>query len=202
MVKVHYPRRDADRRFPDNGVMRLGIDLDGVVANFNKGWIDFYNREFGTELIPEQVDAWDGLTAITHFEDMGAFWRWSSDLDGRSLFWHLEPFQGAVEALHELDREGHEIVILTTKPPFAIDDTHEWIAANRIPSTEIHILEHKWEVDCDVYLDDGPHILPKLVEHRPDRLVCRYVRPWNTPVTGARDVHDFDEFRALVARVA
>ena len=181
--------------------MRLGIDLDGVVADFSKGWVDFYNRDFGADLEPDLVVAWDGLTTMTHFEDMGAFWRWSSDLDGRSLFWHLETFPGAVEALRELDAEGHHIVILTTKPHFAIADTHEWIAAHEIPTNEIHILEDKWRIDCDVYLDDGPRILPDLVAHRPDRLVCRYVRPWNTPVTGAVDVADFDEFRAVVGSV-
>jgi 5'(3')-deoxyribonucleotidase len=181
--------------------MRLGIDLDGVVANFTKGWVDFYNRDFGADLRTELVDTWDGLTTITHFEDMESFWRWSSDLDGRSLFWHLETFPGAVEALHRLDEDGHEIVILTTKPTFAVEDTHEWITSQSIPAKEIHILEDKWRIDCDVYLDDGPHVLPGLVAHRPDRLVCRYVRPWNRPIAGAVDVADFDEFRALVRSV-
>jgi hypothetical protein len=178
--------------------MRLGIDLDGVVADFSKGWIDLYNREFGTELRVEQADTWDGITSITHFEDMREFWKWSSDLDGRTLFWHLETFPGAVQALQDLDREGHQIVIVTMKPSFAIDDTHDWVAAQGIPASEIHILEDKWRIDCDVYLDDGPHVLPGLVANRPDRTVCRYVRPWNRAVPGAVDVRDFDEFRALV----
>jgi 5'(3')-deoxyribonucleotidase len=178
--------------------MRLGIDLDGVVANFTKGWIDLYNKEFGTALRVEQAETWDGMTTITHFEDMRDFWRWTSDLDGRSLFWHLETFPGAVDALQALHSEGHEIIVVTMKPSFAIDDTHQWIEKHQIPASEIHILEDKWKVDCDVYLDDGPHILPGLVANRPDRLVCRFVRPWNTPVTGAVDVSDFAEFRALV----
>ncbi|HEY4606894.1 MAG TPA: hypothetical protein VIH55_04525 [Acidimicrobiia bacterium] len=179
--------------------MRLGIDLDGVVANFTKGWIDFYNRDFGTDLTVAQADTWDGIPSLTHFEDMDGFWKWTSNLDGRSLFWHLETFPGAVEALQRLDQEGHQIVILTTKPSFAVDDTHEWIASKGIPASEIHILEDKWLVDCEVYLDDGPLVLAGLVAHRPDRAVCRYVRPWNRPIPGARDVRDFDEFRALVA---
>jgi 5'(3')-deoxyribonucleotidase len=181
--------------------MRLGIDLDGVVANFTKGWIDFYNREFGTDLTVEQAVSWDGVTSITHFPDMGAFWKWSSKLDGRSLFWHLETFPGAVETLHQLDEEGHDIVILTTKPAFAVDDTYEWIEAKGIPTSEIHILEDKWLVDCDVYLDDGPHVLDELVAHRPDRVVCRFVRPWNRSLPGAVDIRDFDEFRALIRRL-
>ena len=32
--------------------MRIGVDLDGVVANFTKGWTEQYKIEFGKE-IPE-----------------------------------------------------------------------------------------------------------------------------------------------------
>lgn len=182
--------------------MRLGIDLDGVVANFTKGWMDFYNREFGTQLSIDDSRKWNDLVDLTHFADIDQFWKWSSDLDGRSVFWHLEPFPGAVEALSALHESGHDIVIVTTKPAFAVDDTHEWIESHRIPTDEIHILEDKWLVSCDIYLDDGPHILPSLLEHRPEATVCRYVRPWNRPLPGAVDVHDFDEFREVVDRVA
>jgi 5'(3')-deoxyribonucleotidase len=182
-------------------MVRLGIDLDGVVADFTKGWIDFYNRDFGTELTPDQIVTWNGMTEITHFEKMSEFWRWSSDLDGRSLFWHLEPFPGAIEALHRLHEDGHEIVILTMKPSFAKEDTHEWIASQGIPTTEVHILDDKWRIDCDAYLDDAPRVLRDLAANRPDRLVCRYVRPWNRPLAGAVDVANFDEFRDLLRPV-
>ncbi len=182
--------------------MRLGIDLDGVVANFTQGWMHFYNRDFGTSLVVADSQRWHDLVDLTHFRDIDEFWRWTSDLDGRSIFWHLEPFPGAIEAVQALDEEGHDIIIVTTKPGFAVDDTHEWIEEHGIPASEIHILEDKWLVDCDVYLDDGPHVLPGLVEHRPNATVCRYVRPWNEPVPGAIDVRDFDEFREVVDRLS
>lgn len=181
--------------------MRLGIDLDGVVANFTLGWMTFYNRDFGTKLGVEDSQRWNDLVDLTHFENIGEFWRWCSDLDGRSVFWHLEPFPGAVEALQDLADAGHEIVIITTKPHFAVGDTHEWIERHGIPTEEIHILEEKWLVECDVYLDDGPHVLPRLVAERPDATVCRYVRPWNHSVPGAIDINDFEEFRELVDRL-
>lgn len=182
--------------------MRLGIDLDGVVANFTQGWMYFYNREFGTELVAEDSQRWHDLVDLTHFDEIDQFWDWSSDLDGRSVFWHLEPFPGAIEAVQSLAEAGHRIVIVTTKPHFAAQDTHEWIETHGIPTSEIHILEDKWLVDCDVYLDDGPYVLPGLVEHRPNSTVCRYVRPWNQPVPGAVDIHNFDEFRKVVDRLA
>jgi 5'(3')-deoxyribonucleotidase len=182
--------------------MQLGIDLDGVVANFTRGWIDFYNRDFGTALVEGDSTRWNDIVELTHFANEGEFWHWSSDLDGRSLFWHLEPFPGAVAALQSLTEAGHRIVILTTKPDFAVDDTHDWVEKNEVPADEIHILEDKWLIDCDVYLDDGPHLIPRLVRERPESTVCRYVRPWNRPVPGAVDVRDFHEFREIVDRLA
>ena len=182
--------------------LRLGIDLDGVVADFTSGWMAFYNREFGTDLKVEDSVTWNGLVELTHFRSMGEFWHWASDLDGKSLFWHLGTFPGAVDALHALAAEGHHIAILTTKPEFAVHDTFDWLARNQLPTTEVHILEDKWRVDCDVYLDDSPVVLPRLVAHRGDRTICRFVRPWNKPVEGAIDVTGFPDFREVVSRLA
>lgn len=182
--------------------MRLGIDLDGVVANFTKGWMAFYNDQFGTTLEEADSKNWGDLVNLTHFDHIDEFWEWSSDLDGRSVFWHLEPFPGAVEALRALVDEGHHIVVLTTKPEFAVGDTYAWIERHRIPAAEVHILEDKWLVQCGVYLDDGPHVLPGLVKHRPESTICRYVRPWNRPVSGAIDVESFADFAEVVHRLA
>ena len=181
--------------------MRLGIDLDGVVADFNTGWISRYNADFGTDLAFDAVRAWNAIPSLTHFRHMGEFWKWAQDHDGHSLFRHLEPYDGSVETLWELVQDHHEVVILTTKPHWAIHDTFAWIGEHRLPTREVHILEHKWDVDCDVYLEDAPHNLQRLISHRPDRLVCRFVRPWNSALEGVRDVKRWQEFRDIVQSV-
>ena len=177
--------------------MRLGIDLDGVVADFNRGWVERYNREFGADLTPDAVRTWDAAEDLTHFEDMSAFWQWAREGEGGSIFRHLETYPGAVAALERLARH-HEVVIVTTKPRWAIHDTFAWIADHRIPTREVHMTEAKWRVPCDVYLDDAPHQLVELHRNRPEALTCRFVRPWNAPIPGVRDVHDWDEFVELV----
>lgn len=178
--------------------MRLGIDLDGVVANFTAGWIGFYNEQFGTHLHEDDVDGWGVIPHLTHFHSMHHFWEWARHLDGASLFRHLDTYPGAVETLWELRWSGHDIVIITTKPGWAIHDTFAWISEQRLPTREVHITRDKWEIDCHLYLDDSPGQLRNYLRHRPDRGVVRYVRRWNSPIEGAIDVDDWSGFRDLV----
>ncbi len=179
--------------------LRLGIDLDGVVADFNAGWISRYNQQFGTELLPEHVDVWDAPTTLTHFTDMRQFWRWArTSGEGASIFRILEPYSGALDALGRLAR-NHHVVVLTTKPSFAVHDTFEWIAEHRLPTTEVHIVDDKSDVDCDVYLDDADHNLERIRAVHPEALVSRFVRPWNRPHPGVVDVRSWPEFESLVA---
>jgi len=180
--------------------MRLGIDLDGVVANFTLGWMTRYNAETGASLRPEEVSTWGAMIPLTRFQTMGEFWRWAHNGPGPSIFRNLPTYPGAVEALQRLSAKN-DIVIITTKPPWAVPDTEAWIIDVGIPTDEVHYTSEKWRVDCEVYLDDAPHQLEELTLHRPDREVCRYVRPWNAPVRGARDIRDWDEFSALVDQV-
>lgn len=182
--------------------LRVGIDLDGVVADFNSGWVRRYNEDFGAELSHDAVGVWDGLHELTHFRHMEEFWDWARRQEGGSIFRHLEPYEGALEALQRLSRAGHSVVVLTSKPDWAVHDTFAWIAEHRLPTREVHMTEEKWRVPCDVYLDDAPHQLARLHETRPEALTCRYVRPWNRPLPGVRDVHGWDDFLQVVDDLA
>ena len=182
--------------------MRLGIDLDGVVANFIEGWMTRYNLEFGTSLTPDLVEHWDAASDLTHFTDLCEFWDWAgAGGSGPSVFRNLSLYPGAKRTLCDLAAD-HDIVILSMKPDWAAADTFAWIGDRHIPTREVHLLRDKWLVDCDIYLDDSPHVIPRLVENRPGSVVCRYVRPWNEQVAGAADVYGWEDFAGLVNREA
>jgi 5'(3')-deoxyribonucleotidase len=182
--------------------MRLGIDLDGVVCDFNAGWMELHKAEFGSALVPEMVVSWDNLHELGGFQDMNAFWRWArGTADRPSIFRHLQPFPHAVETLHRLRAAGHRVVIVTAKPRWAIADTLRWVADHDLPTEEIHIRYRKHTVQCDVYLDDSPLVLPELLSYRPDAVICRMIRPWNVPVAGAIDIADWTEFGEFVDRL-
>lgn len=183
--------------------MRLGIDMDGVLCRFNDGWTAIHRSEFGSDVHAGLVLEWDGLHAIGGFGDMDAFWKWAGPQDHRpSIFRHLEAFDGAIEAVHQLAAEGHDLVIITAKPPWAVPDTLFWLADQAIPVTAVHFVENKASVACDLYIDDAPHNLEEIAAARPEATVLRMVRPWNEPVEGVTDVGDWTEIYDVVTALS
>ena len=181
--------------------MRLGIDLDGVVADFNSGWMRRYNDQFGTSLDSSMVTTWNAMLELTRFDTMQEFWGWAEGGTRPSIFRDLPTFPEAVPTLQRLARD-HKIVIITTKPRWAVHDTFAWISEKGLPTSEVHMISRKWEVECDVYLDDAPHLLPRLVTYRPDATVVRFARPWNHDVEGTLTVESWAEFERLVSDFA
>jgi 5'(3')-deoxyribonucleotidase len=180
--------------------IRVGVDMDGVLADFNTGWMRRYNDEFGTALEAAQVIRWDGLEDLTHFGSMAEFWDWARG-EGRSTFRDAPALPGAIEAVTRIARR-HRLVIVSSKFAWAIPDSLAWLADHGVPAREVHFLWDKSLARCDVYLDDAPHILRALVARRPEATVCRMVCAWNEPLAGVVDVHSWDEFEELVERVA
>ena len=180
--------------------IRVGIDMDGVLADFNTGWMSRYNAEFGTDLEASMVQEWNGLHTLTHFETMGQFWEWAQG-DGRSTFRDAPPLPGAIEGIKRIGAK-HRVCIVSSKFDWAIPDSLAWLADHDVPAREVHFLWDKTLAQCDVYLDDAPHQLEELTEGVPHAVVCRMVHPWNDPMEGVVDIHSWEEFEAVVDRVA
>jgi 5'(3')-deoxyribonucleotidase len=196
-VSSHPGKRPFDDLLPG---IRVGVDMDGVLADFNTGWMQRYNREFGTRLTAAQVQQWDGLHDLTHFPTMADFWAWAQG-NGRSTFRDAPPLPGAIEAVRRIAAR-HRLCIVSSKFTWAIPDSLAWLADHGVPAREVHFLWDKSRAGCDVYLDDAPHQLRALRMNQPDAVVCRMVHPWNEAMPDIEDVHDWADFEAIVERVA
>lgn len=77
--------------------------------------------------------------------------------------------------------DTHDLVIVTKRPPGARVATLEWLAEQRIPAAEVHILDPKTgvksAVPCDFYVDDAPAVVEELAGA--GKLVYLLDRPWN-----------------------
>ena len=103
--------------------MRIGVDLDGVVADFTDGWTSQYEKDFGKKISENDITEWGLAKPLTHFEEEVDFWNWAKDIDGASIFRNLKTYNNAIEVLVDLSLKGHEIVIISSKPWWSIHDT-------------------------------------------------------------------------------
>ena len=99
------------------------------------------------------------------YEAHGRYRKWAKNINGSSIFRNLDIYEDSLEVLYDLSKMGHEIVIISSKPWWSIHDTLMWLGEKKIPTKEIHFIEDKWKIDCDVYIDDAPYQLDNYVKN-------------------------------------
>jgi uncharacterized HAD superfamily protein len=104
--------------------MKIGIDLDSVVADLMSPLVDFHNKNYGTKLKPSDhvtfsIEKIWKCTEEEAIERCFKFYR--SDFMNQ-----VKPLPGAIEGINFLSRR-HELHIITSRPHFISNDTVNWI---------------------------------------------------------------------------
>lgn len=140
----------------------LGVDLDGVVA-------DFYGRLRGIaaeflgvpiETLPEKVryglPEWK-LNRAGGYEALHRF-----AVTQRDLFEKLEPLPGAPAVLRRLSAKNIRIRIITHRLYIkffhleTVRQTTEWLDIHGIPYWDLCFMKDKAAVGADLYIEDSP----------------------------------------------
>ena len=157
----------------------LGVDLDGVVADFVRG-------------LKPIAEEWLGVEENSLTDDISyGFPEWSLDSCGgyealhrfavkeRGLFRHLPPIDGAPSALRRLSSRGIRIRIITHRLYIqwfhreAIQQTTEWLEQNGVPYWDLCFMRDKAAVGADLYLEDSPANIEALRAEGHDTVVFR-----------------------------
>lgn len=157
---------------------RAGLDMDGVLYDWNGTATYLLNTRFGYQL-QKDWPHWshrDNGIADEHWE-----WLWSEGIK-LGLFRHGNCYKGAFDAVQQLQHRGWRIVIITSRPESARQDTLDWLSFHGIPTDEVHVLGNnrlKSDVKhCNLYVDDRVENVDELARATTGRVLLMD-RPWN-----------------------
>ncbi|MFA9429134.1 hypothetical protein [Egicoccus sp. AB-alg2] len=179
----------------------LGVDLDGVCADYEGAFRASVVRHFGRhpdQLPPQTVmDAYSqwGLT----FEEFEQAHK-KAVLEDR-MFRHMDPLPGVSEALWRLSDAGVWIRIITHRLLFnwahesSAADTAFWLDQHNIPYRDLCFIGDKPNVGADLYVDDSPSNV--LALRGAGRAVIVFDQPYNRDLPSPR-AHTWDDVVALV----
>jgi 5'(3')-deoxyribonucleotidase len=158
----------------------IGIDLDGVVADFVGGWIKRMAAEYPEWKAPVEADItdWDFVDQTVFPNDWTTFWQW---VKMEHLFDDLNAYPGAVGAINDISHYS-DIVFITARPVWACEDTLRWLDREGLGRFTVCYNGSKTSIPCSAYIEDAPHFLAQYVAERPEAVTFRMVRPWNSMV--------------------
>ena len=140
----------------------LGVDLDGVVADFYVGLRPLAAEWLGlpvetlTPNVSYGVPEWN-LERAGSYEDLHRF-----AVTQRNLFGELEPIDGAAATLRRLSARGVRIRIITHRLYIkyfheeAVRQTTQWLERQGIPYWDLCFMKDKAAVGADLYIEDSP----------------------------------------------
>ncbi len=175
---------------------------DGVIFDFDRAWTDRHPAE---DVPPGMAQKYNTLHELAGLESSDAFWGWFAGSGG---FRKLPLYPAALPALRRL---GHhfDIHLATARPPWAQLDTLEAIAqfGEPIPRLKAVWFEpEKEKLPVDLWIEDNPLTINRIVaEHGPGSVI-RVDRPWNHPadypvMLGVQSIRELRNFtRQLIAK--
>ncbi len=146
----------GDRKFV------LGVDLDGVVADFYAGLRPIAAEWLGVpadSLVPNPsygLEEWN-LSVVGTYDDLHRF-----AVTQRDLFRNLTPMSGAPAALRRLSQQQIRIRIITHRLYIkhfhqqAVEQTVAWLDHYAIPYWDLCFMKDKAAVGADLYIEDSP----------------------------------------------
>ncbi len=141
------------------------IDLDGVLAEYPKAWVEFANKKMNTEY---------NLYGLKKKLSYELYKKLKLEYRTSGIKQTLPVIDGAVELTHKLRAEGFMIIILTARPFYQIKevfrDTLYWLKANDIAydlifaGTDKHIQILKYFEELSFMIEDNADIANKVAK--------------------------------------
>ncbi len=134
-----------------SGKKTIAIDMDGVIADVEKHYIDWYERDYGVRIDRKTME---GLMEHEAMPEKGAIMKF---LTTPGFFRTVPVMEGAVEAVKDLMHD-YEVYIVSAAMefPLSLYEKHQWLAEHFpfISWKNIIFCGDKSVIDTDFLIDD------------------------------------------------
>jgi 5'(3')-deoxyribonucleotidase len=170
----------------------LGVDLDGVVADYESAFRYCVAQMLGKDpSTMGRLNSWEISESDWGIEDRAHYLQLHKQAVLQlGLFRAMPMMPEASETLWKLSDMGVWIRIITHRLVFnfghqsSVADTVTWLDANKIPYRDICFIGDKPQVGADLYIDDAPHNIENLRNSGAETIV--FTQPYNTEIPGLR----------------
>jgi len=169
--------------------MRIGVDIDQILADFLQGFAKFHNTVYDTTVSKEDFRDFNLCTVIggTEEEKNNKILEYYDS----EFFKSIPSVPGAREALQKLHDE-HEFVLITSRPNHISETTKQWLAKHfKTNFKELHF-SNDWfkkgsnklnkgelckQLKIDLMIEDSVNNATLCAQHGTPAVLLAY--PWN-----------------------
>lgn len=156
--------------------MKIGLDLDGVVADFVGAANKWFKAQSGH---PEEIpaDCWDWYLKYPGGVELGE--RLFVDAVNEGLYMRCKPVPGALDGILMLVKAGHDVTFITYRQGDTAEaDTRAWLRRWHFGYLPVVFTKDKGSVEWELHLDDHPETVVDL-RVRQGRSAVLFAQPWN-----------------------
>lgn len=177
-------------------MMKIAVDVDGVLADIISVWLTYYNERHDSSLSKEQIQRWDfwksiGYSAERFYSELATCWK----------EWHKVPVMedGIANSIATLRSLGKVDIV---SAQMAKDYVKMWLDHNKIIYDDYVSVTRgvdKADLAYDAFIDDSPINAERISSM--GKLVLLYDQPWNRYLEDGRyivRVKSMDEVRKVL----
>jgi hypothetical protein len=155
--------------------LKIGLDVDGVLADVIHTWLD-YNNKIRKAISKEEISEWDfwgryQIDKYDFYKELSLCWQ----------TWHKIPSteENLSTTTSALSHVG-EVDIVTAREESTHTYVKSWLSSQKITyKNYVGVLEglEKTKLDYDIFIDDSPINAKSMLNA--GKTVILYTQPWN-----------------------
>ena len=168
--------------------MRIGIDVDGVLADQVRAVLALMNALYpDTRHVYNDVTHWGGLQELYGISETTLLRHMETVWAQHAVGWLIDPheLQGLIRRLHT---RGHTVHIISKRTPKSWPYVMGWLCAVPLGVDSISLLStgSKYDFPVDIMLDDNPKLAAEAVLHNKHLFLVD--QPWNQEIVDGEHV--------------